>query len=274
MSQESIHRCKHFTVFPAASPCPLDNSSNAAGDGRPSERCCSLFLHLAFAFLVIIQVSQFGFFLHPFWQEVSSAFGGCPNQLGGSDDGLTFLGATLKCCPVCGESEVLLVATCRNNPFHSTVCPATILLENRLPIFCVDIRVQLTSVNSRLVLNLHCTTCDLNHVSYVGWPTLSRGYVWLCGPPGWPFLVCHCHWAVAYVGACEYITRVSRFAGMCSSSFQVAHHPLTLTLSPRQSSSGQFLAACFSFVMTVLNDGSDGAPPARQASPMLGCPTR
>ena len=78
----------------------------------------------------------------PSGKKFPPAFGGCPNQLSGSDDGLTFLGATLKCCPGCGELEVLLVATCRNNPFHSTVCPATILLENAFQ-FRVGIRVRL-----------------------------------------------------------------------------------------------------------------------------------
>ena len=44
-------------------------------------------------------------------------------------------------------------------PVHSTVCHATRLLDNRPPIVCVGMRIQLIDADSRVVMNCHNTIC-------------------------------------------------------------------------------------------------------------------
>ena len=44
-------------------------------------------------------------------------------------------------------------------PVHSTVCHAKRLLDNRPPIVCVGMRIQLIDADSRVVKNCHNTIC-------------------------------------------------------------------------------------------------------------------
>ena len=64
-----------------------------------------------------------------------------------------------------------------NYQVHSTVCQATRLLDNRPPIVCVGMRIQLIDVDSRVVMNCHNTICGERHPSLNMIQTLEKNEV-------------------------------------------------------------------------------------------------